>query len=125
MVATSAQVGFVTEQFRTVVASDTAVKTAYGEEARDTGQDVIETFFDTTTDAQAIATERFNLLKANRRRFRQEVNSILSFTGTLDFSQVTPAVNVIDDERLADHNAAIVEVGVRRGDSKTAIHTWG
>lgn len=125
MTATAAQIGFVTHEFRTVVASDAAIKTAYGEKARDTEDEPIETFFDSTADTQVLANERLTLLKPNRRRFRQEVNELLSFTGSLDFSQATPAATVIDDERDASHAAAIVEIAVRHDDNKTMLVTWG
>lgn len=129
MTATAAQIGFVTSQFRSAVASDSSVKTAYGEKARDSADDksdpIVETFLEDPADAQVIANERLTLLSADRRRFRQDVNKIIAFTGTLDFSQVTPAVTVIDDDRQANHAAAIVEIGVRFGDNKTSLVTWG
>lgn len=125
MTATASRIGFVLQATRNVVASDSAVKTKYGELARDTGDTPVETFFDSTTDAQAMANERLTLLKADRRRFRQEVRGIQSFTGALDYSQTTPAVAVIDDERSASHNAAIVELSVSYGDGKTTLQTWG
>lgn len=125
MTATAARIAFVLEATRNVVASDTAVKTRYGELARDTGDEPVETFFDSTADAQAMANERMALLKADRRRFRQEVRGVLSFTGSLDYSQTTPAATVIDDERSASHNAAIVELSISYGEGKTALQTWG
>lgn len=125
MPATAARIGFITQEFRNVAASDAAVKTLYGELARDTGEDPVETFFDSTADAQAMADERLVLLKADRRRFRMEAKGVQSFTGTLDFSQVTPAATVIDDERAANHSAAIVEVSVDLGGDKTTFVTWG
>lgn len=129
MTATPARIGFVTHEWRRSVASDAAVKTKYGEAARDTGDkegELVETFFDDPADALVMATERLNLLKADRRRFRQEVNEVLSFTGALDFSQVTPAATVIDDERSANHAAAIVEIpAVDFGSNKTTVVTWG
>lgn len=125
MTATAARIGFVTQPTRNVVASDAAVKTKYGDQARDTKAQPIESFFDSATDAQALVNERLTLLKADRRRFRQEVQGILSFTGTLDFSQTTPAATVIDDERAASHNAAIVAPSVSYGDGKTTIESWG
>lgn len=125
MPATPARIAFIREQFRTVVASDTAVKDKYGDAARDTGDQIIETFFDETADAQAMADERLALLKADRRRFKQEARGAQSFTGDLDFSQETPAATVIDDEREANHPAAIVEAGLTFGDDKTTFVTWG
>jgi hypothetical protein len=125
MVATPARIAFVTQEFRTVVASDAAVKTKYGDKARDTKEQPFETFFDSTSDAQTMANERLALLKADRRRFRQDVRGVLSFTDALAFTQKTPAATVIDDERAANHAAAIVEVSVSYGDNKTTLQTWG
>lgn len=125
MPATPARIGFVTNEFRTSVASDAAVKSKYGEAARDTGEEPVETFFDDPADVAAMASERLALLKPDRRRFKHDVAEILSFTGALDFSQTTPTATVIDDDRAASHSAAIVEIGVRFGDNKTTLVTWG
>jgi hypothetical protein len=115
MPATAARIGFVTQEWRRSVASDPAVKTLYGEAARDTaGKDgePVETFFDEPADALTMATQRLSLLKANRRRFKQDVNEVLEFTGSLDFSQVTPAVRVVDTD-------------LDEGANKTVIVSWG
>lgn len=125
MTATPGRIGFVLNEFRTVVAEDPAVKTKYGEAARDTGKEIVESFFDDPDDAQIMVDERLALLSADRRRFRQDVSGILSFSGALDFTQTTPTAQVIDEERDADHAAAIVEIGVRFGDNKTTVLTWG
>lgn len=128
MPASAARIGFVTREFRTAVASDAAVKTAYGEAARDTADDdgePVETFFESVDDAASIAAERLTLLKANRRRFRHDVAELLTFTGSLDFSQATPAVTVSDTERGASHDAAVVEIALRFADDQTTLITWG
>jgi hypothetical protein len=125
MPATAARIAFVLAEFRSVVASDAAVKTKYGDQARDTREEPFETFFDNTADAQVIADARLTLVKADRRRFKQDARGVQTFTGPLDFSQTTPAVNVIDDERSANHNAASVELGLDLGGEKTTFLTWG
>jgi hypothetical protein len=129
MVATPARIGFVTQQFRSALPTpDSAVKTKYGELARDTADlndSIVESFFDSVADALVLATERLNLLKADRRRFKQDARGIQSFTGGLDFTQVTPAVTVIDDERGASHAAAVVEVQVDLTGEKTSFISWG
>jgi hypothetical protein len=128
MSATTARIAFVREQWRTAVASDDAIKTAYGEKARDSADDksepVVETYFDDPDDAQFMADERLSLLSPDRRRFRHDVGEVLTFQGDLDFSQETPPAKVIDDARAADHDAAIVEISVRFAD-KTTLVTWG
>lgn len=129
MTATAARIGFVTQEFRSALPTpDSAVKTKYGELARDTadlGDGIVETFFDDVADALTMATERLNLLKPDRRRFKQDIRGIQSFTGGLALTQVTPAATVIDDERSANHAAAIVEVGVDLAGEKTTLITWG
>jgi hypothetical protein len=128
VVATSARIGLITQEFRTVVSSDSAVKTKYGELARDTadrGGEAVETFFDSTADAQVMANARLALVKPDRRRFRIETRGVQTFTGTLDFTQTTPAATVIDDERGANLAAAIVEIAVDLGGEKTILTTWG
>lgn len=125
MAATPARIGFILQEFRTVSRSDSAVKTRYGDVARDTKGDPFETFFDSTADTDAMALERFNLLSANRRRFRQEAKLSASFKADFDFSQVTPTATVIDDERSANHAAAIVEIGIDYGANKATLVTWG
>lgn len=125
MTATAARIGLITQQFRTVEAKDAAVQTRYGKDARDTGADPVETFFDDMADVQAICNERFGLLKRDRRRFRHTVASLLDFTGALDFSQVTPAAAVIDTDRGANLLSAIVEISLDYGANKTTLVTWG
>jgi hypothetical protein len=129
MVATPARIGFVTQEFRSALPTpDSAVKTKYGELARDSADvdgGIIETFFDDPADALTMATERLNLLKADRRRFKQDARGIQAFTGSLALTQTTPAATVIDDERAANHAAAIVEVAVDLTGEKTTFITWG
>lgn len=101
MPATPARISFIKEAYRSVVKSDSAVRTRYGTVARDTQDQPVPTFFESMADVDAAATERFNLLKADRRRFEVTVAELLSFTGGLDFSTATPAATVIDDEKAA------------------------
>ncbi|MEA3044590.1 MAG: hypothetical protein QOH47_2428 [Sphingomonadales bacterium] len=124
MPATADRIGFIRQQFREVVASDDAIKTRYGEDARDTGAEPVETFFDSIADAQIMCDQRFKLLKRDRRRFRTTVNSIVDFTGALDFSQVTPAATVIDSERGANLVGSIVEITQDHDKDRTSFVTW-
>lgn len=125
MVATSARIGFVTQEWRSVASSDAAVKGRYGELARDTEDEPVESFFDSTADAQAMNDARLVLLKGDRRRFRIDASGAQSFTGALAFTQVTPTATVIDDERAASFAAAIVEVTVDLAGEKTTFTNWG
>jgi len=125
MTATPARIGLITQQFRTVEAKDPAVQARYGKDARDTGAEPVETFFDDMADVQAVCDERLKLLKRDYRRFRQTTNNLVDFTGALDFSQKTPAATVIDTDRGANLKSAIVEISLDSGGNKTTIVTWG
>ncbi len=126
MPATPARIAFVGQEFRSYVASDSAVQTKYGSAARDTLEAPPETFFDDIADVQSICTERFNLLKAERRKFKVSASGLLAFTGALDFSQVAPPVTVRDDEKSANLAAAIVGIDGKDYDAnKTTVTIWG
>lgn len=136
MTATPARIGFVTQEFRSVVSIDSAVQTKYGNLARNSSTQTtagdpnatgspVETFFESTADAQVISDARLTLLKGDRRRFVQDSRGVQSFTGGLDFSQVTPTVQVTDDLRGASHLAATVEISVDLGGEKTKFISWG
>lgn len=125
MVATAGRIAFVRQEYRTAVSSDATVKTNYGSLARDTGADVIETHFDSAADAATMAAERMSLLSGDRRRFKQTVRGARALTGTLDVTQRTPTATVIDEERQANHAAAIVEVVVDLASDTTSFVTWG
>lgn len=125
MTATPARIGFIVQATRSVVAADAAVKTKYGELARDTKDEPVETYFDSTTDAQALANERLGFLKVDRRRFRQTVRGVLDITGAYAFNQVLPAVTVIDDERQANLSAVVVDIAIDPLNERTDVICWG
>ena len=126
MPATPARIAFVSAEFRTYVASDAAIKTRYGPTSRDTGNAPVETFFDTLSDVQAMADERFALLKADRRKFAVRTVGLLDFSGGADFSQHTPAATLIDDEKNASMGVAIVGIPALDYDAeRTTLTVWG
>ena len=61
MPATPARIGFILQEFRKVTVESPGVVTKYGDAAR-TSDDPVETFFNTTADALAMAQERQDLL---------------------------------------------------------------
>lgn len=125
MPATPAQIAFVLEPFRSVVAGpDATVQAKYGDLARDTKDEPVETFFDDPADAQVIADERFALLKADRRRFRADIAGEATALG-LSYSQTTPAAQLVDSERQANLSAAIVEIGIDFGAGRSILTVWG
>lgn len=126
MPATPARIAFVTQAARSVVWTDAAVKTRYGAAARDTKDEPVETFFDSTADAQTYANQRGALLGGNARRFLVTVTGILSFTGALDYSQSLPGVKIVDDEKLANLNAVITGVpSLDYQTGRTTLACWG
>jgi hypothetical protein len=125
MPATPARIAFITQQFRSVVAGpDSGVITKYGSMARDTAEAPIQSFFDDTADAQVMVTERLNLLKADRRRFKVTIPNAMTGLG-LNYSQSTPSATFIDDERQANMSVAVVDVSIDLGSDKTTLGVWG
>lgn len=126
MPATPSRIAFINQEFRSAISSDATVLTRYGPAARDTKATPVVTFFDSITDVQAMADERFALLKADRRKFTITAAGILSFTGALDFSQRVPTVTVVDTEKTANLSAAIVGIsGVDYEAGKSTLVVWG
>ena len=124
MPATASRIGFITQEFRVSTSEDTVdVPAKYGSLARKTDEP-LETLFDDIDDTQAICTERFTLLSADRRRFQQAVSGEAFVLG-LAYEETTPAVTVVDTERAADFAAAIVQLGVDFETGKSAVMTWG
>lgn len=123
MPATPARIGFILQEFRKVTVETASVATKYGDQARDS-EDPVETFFDSTSDALAMAQERQDLLDADRRQFRATAVG-LDEALALDYSAVTPTVRVVDPELAADQDAIVVELSVDFGRDRQAITAWG
>lgn len=124
MVATVAQIGFITQEFRSVKnGPDATVVTKYGDAAR-RNTEPVETFFESGADAQSICDERKNLLSADRRRFLQSITG--EATGlALAYTSGSPSATVIDDERLANMSVLISEITIDFGAERTNIESWG
>lgn len=106
--------------------SDSAVQTKYGSSARSTKDTPAESFFESLSDVTAMNVERFNLLKADRRRFMVTVRSILSFGGALSFSQVTPTVTLVDSDAKQSGDCLISSVDSVDFDAdETTLILWG
>ncbi|PZU59846.1 MAG: hypothetical protein DI547_05050 [Sphingobium sp.] len=124
MPATPARIGFIIQEYRVSRSGpDADVVLKYGDRARDVDEP-IETFFDSEADVQALCDQRLTLLKADRRRFQQTVVGEATALG-MDVSQTTPTIQVIDEERLADFPAAVVELGVDFEKGQSILTTWG
>lgn len=125
MVATPARIGFITKATRSVLASDGLVTTKYGALARDTKDEPFETYFDSMTDAQAVLNERFNLLKSDRKRYKQTARGVLDLAGTFAYTTTVPTVTVIDDERQANLSALVVEIAIDPLNERSEVTSWG
>lgn len=126
MPASTARIAFVGQQFRSVVASDSAIKTRYGPSARDTADEPVETFFDSTNDAQAVVNERLTLLKGDRRKFNVSVARVLDFSGGLSFLQTVPTATLIDREKSANFSVGIVGIpSLDLETEATSLSVWG
>lgn len=121
MPATPARIGFVMRDQRIVQASSATMAARYGEIARDPKDEPFETFFDSAADAQTMANQRLALVGTERRRFQTVVVGEIE----LDFSPVTPAVTLIDDEREANLPCLIAAITENAADNTTVLMPWG
>lgn len=125
MVATPDRIGLIIQQFRIVKSGpDAAVVARYGNVARDVA-DPIETFFDSTADAQTMSDERLALLSPTRRRFTMPAKEIVALPATLPVEQRAPTVTVIDDEHAMNGDCLVVELGLDFEHNQTTFVVWG
>lgn len=124
MPATASTIGFCTAETRIATAGpDSGVVSRHGAAARFTSEP-IETFFDDLDDVDAVANERLDLLKADRRRFQVTVADAASGLA-LAPSPVTPTVTFIDTERDADLPALVAEFGIDFETDASVLVVWG
>lgn len=124
MPATPSRIGFITQEFRTSTAGpDATVAALYGNAARDTDA-AIETFFDSQSDAQAMADERLELLKIQRSLVKVSVQGE-DTAASLSFATLLPTVRVIDDEQDRSATALVVGVGIDMKTGRSTLDTWG
>ncbi len=124
MPATAARASFIKSEFRIVKNGPNATVVAkYGDSARRT-KETIPTFFEVEADAQAMCDERAALLSGDRRRFDQSISGEQTGMG-INYVSGSPTVNVIDDDRLANHNAVISDLKINFTKETTQIESWG
>lgn len=123
MPATPARIGFIQEPFRRVVAETAAIKTRFGDLARES-EDPVETFFDNEADAQVIATARQSLLGTERRRFQVRTKGIEDVLA-LNFGGDVPIAHYVDTERGVDRNMLLSEVVMDLGRGTATLTVWG
>lgn len=123
MPATVARAAFIREPFRRVVATSSAMQTRYGNLAR-ISDDPVETFFDSTTDAQNVANARQTLLGAERRRFKPTVNDITDALG-LSYMGAAPLAAYVDLERSANRTMIISDMVIDLEKQNASFTLWG
>jgi hypothetical protein len=124
MPATPSRIGFITQEYRTATAGPNGtVATLYGNAARDTPEP-LETFFDDSADAQAMANERLTLLEARRSLVTVSIDR-LDEAIALDPSVSLPTVTVIDDEQSRNSAALVVGISLDFAQGRAILETWG
>ena len=123
MPATPSRIAFIQEQFRRVIATTAAAQTRYGNLARKS-EDPIETFFDSTADAQTMATARQPLLSPSRPRFIVGVTGLEEVLG-LSFLGTTPLARYVDPERNANIPAIVGFVSMDFNKQSATSNLWG
>lgn len=124
MPASPSRIGFITQAFRTATAGpNSAVATLYGNAARDTPEP-LETFFDSTTDAETMAEERLTLLEVRRDLVTVSLESTDDAVA-LPISTALPTVTVIDDEQERNSAALVVGINLDFGTERSTLQTWG
>lgn len=125
MVATAARIGFITRPHRSIVVTDATAASEFGDDARDTKDRPIESFFNDLGDAETMAEERIDLVGVKRRLFTSRVQGLDDLADDFAYSEVTPTVNVIDREKDADMNCAVVQIGVDLRREQKILVNWG
>lgn len=102
MAATPADIAKFTVDGVVVTISDSAIATAHPE-AEDQGDQVIDMFFDSASDASAVLTERFNILsQINGLHEAVVVEESLGLGSTTGITPSTPCFRAVDEDRMVD-----------------------
>lgn len=123
MAATPARIGFILNELRRAVSENSAIKSRYGSDARQS-EDPIPSYFDNVADARAIANERQVLLSVERRRFKVTAQAIEEVTA-LDLAAGVPVARYIDTERDADRPMLVSEIVIDLARQSTTMTIWG
>ena len=125
MPATPERMMLVYTEYRTVTAGpDSGVVARYGDAARDTGPDPVETFFHSTTDAQIFANERLAL--TSRDAVRMEISAQGLQTGIdIALSTESTVATVQDSERDINRPMLVAGVKIGGGNDTTQLTVWG
>lgn len=95
--------------------------------ARDTGDEPRVGYWDLLSDATALNSEGFNLLKVERRRFAVTVQGVLDFSpgSDLDFTQQVPTVTLVDEEHKADGDFLVTRIELDLDAETTTLELFG
>ena len=92
---------------------------------RDTGDTPRVAYWDDPADAAAMNAEGFALFGVERRRFALPIDGLLSFSGTLDTSQKTPTVTLVDAEHDANGAFLTARIEIDLDAEMTSLETFG
>jgi hypothetical protein len=123
MTATASRIGFITNEYRKVVAQSSAPVTHHGGLARES-EDPVPTYFDTVTSAQQIANGRQALLSEERRRFRVTVtglNEVLALT----YLGAVPLGVFTDTERGVSRDVIVSDITIDFDKQSATLTVWG
>ena len=123
MAATSARIGFIMTDLRRAVAETASTKARYGDDARQS-DDPIETYFDSTADAQIIADERQALLAAERRRFKV-TSKAAEELAAIDIADGIPVARYVDRQADVDRKMVVAEIVIDLGRQSAITTLWG
>lgn len=124
MPATPERMMLVQTEFRTVVAGpDAMVVSKYGDAARDNKDELIETFFHSTDDAQIFADERLSLLSRDAVRCDvavqgEETGLALALGGVV-------TTTLIDRDRAINRAMIVTSARINFGKTATQLGIWG
>lgn len=127
MPATPARFDFITQEFRVATSGpDSGIVTAYGNLARDVSADEpYETFFAHSDDVAAMTLERYNILRAVRRRFVVTLSAASTFALGLNYTQSAPVGTLIEPKSGANFTAITIRVQINLITGGTTLDMWG
>lgn len=125
MTATPARIAFVTQEWRQTRIEDSTIRTRYGKLARES-DDPVETFFDSVTDANTVATARMALLGTERRRFSVRMIGLDEALALNFLTGKVPVATFTDTEKAASGMATIIaEFGFDFDKQNANFTLWG
>jgi hypothetical protein len=122
--ATPARIAFIMQEWRHVQLEDATARARYGKLARESA-DPLETFFDSVSDAQTMATARMGLLATERRRFSVRAGGLDEALALNLLSGTIPVATFVDAEKDANRPTLIAEIGFDFAKQQMQFTLWG